>query len=55
MNQFLLTLAAVLLLIASLVSPRPAPWPHPLLPHPGWFGLFLYVLLAAMGAYGIGR
>ena len=54
MSQFLLTLAAVLLLVASLVE-RPSPWPHPLLPHPGWFGLFLYVLIAALGAYGVGR
>jgi hypothetical protein len=54
MAQFLLVLAAVLLLVASIVQ-RPSSAPYPLLPHLGWFGLFLYVLVAALGAFGIGR
>jgi hypothetical protein len=55
MGQFLLVLADVLLLVASFIY-RPNPTPlHPLFPHLGWFGLFLYVLVAALGAFGIGR
>jgi hypothetical protein len=54
MAQFLLVLAAVLLLVASFIE-RPNPAPYPFLPHLGWFGLFLYVLVAALGAFGVGR
>ena len=54
-GAFLLVLAAVLAFVAAFIH-RPNPSPYPgFIPHFGWAAVFLYILVAALSAFGIGR